>query len=125
MVCTYTGNYTYQPDTMDKSTMDIVCDAIIDYVETYGENHGIRITISNAEGWEKHGKPINVKQYNIASGNDIIPIEEAAEMLIAYYESYMEDDASNFGENPYYIGEPWSEEDIEVFVRENMIEYWA
>ena len=31
----------------------------------------------------------------------------------------------NFGENPYYIGEPWSEEDIEVFVRENMIEYWA
>ena len=125
MVCTYTGNYTYQPNTTDKSTMDIVCDAIIDYVETYGEHHGIRITISNAEGWEKHGKPINVKQYNISSGNDIIPIEEAAENLIDYYESYMEDEASNFGENPYYIGEPWSEEDIEVFVRENMIEYWA
>ena len=87
MVCTYTGSYTYQPDTMNKSIMDIVCDAIIDYVKTYGENHGIRITISNAEGWEKHGKPINVKQYNISSGNDIIPIEEAAEMLIAYYES--------------------------------------
>ena len=125
MVCTYTGSYTYQPNTTDKSTMDIVCDAIIDYVETYGANHGIRITISNTEGWEKHGKPINVKQYNIASGNDIIPIEEAAEMLIAYYESYMEDECSNFGENPYYIGKPWSEEDIEVFVRENMIEYWA
>ena len=105
--------------------MDIVCDAIIDYVETYGENHGIRITISNAEGWETHGQPINVKQYNIASGNDIIPIEEAAENLIDYYESYMEDEASNFGENPYYIGEPWSKEDIEVFVREHMVEYWA
>jgi hypothetical protein len=59
MVCTYTRNYTYQPNTMNKSIMDIVCDAIIDYVETYGENHGIRITISNAK-----------KQYNIAIGHN-------------------------------------------------------
>lgn len=44
--------------------------------------------------------------------------------MIALYESYMQDEASDFGKNAYYIGEPWSNEDIEIFIRENMLEYW-
>lgn len=58
------------------------------------------------------------------SGNSIYPIEEVAEIMLALYESYMQDEASDFGENAYYIGEPWSNEDIEIFTRENMLEYW-
>ena len=32
MVCTYTGSYTYQPNTINKCLMDIICDAIIKYI---------------------------------------------------------------------------------------------
>lgn len=124
MVCTYTGSYTYQPNTINKCLMDIICDAIIKYIAENGENHGISITESNAEGWEYHGKPISVKQYNVVSGNSIYPIEEIAEIMLAWYESYMQDETSDFGKNACYIGEPWSNEDIEIFVRENMLEYW-
>ena len=55
MVCEWTGSYTYQPNTTNKCLMDIVCDAIMEYVAENGENHGISITESNAEGWECHG----------------------------------------------------------------------
>ena len=44
--------------------------------------------------------------------------------MLAWYESYMQDETSDFGKNACYIGEPWSNEDIEIFVRENMLEYW-
>lgn len=118
MVCTYTGSYTYQPNTTNKCLMDIVCDAIMKYVAENEENHGISITESDTEGWECHGKPISVKQYNVVSGNSIYPIEEVAEIMLAWYEGYIQDEASD------YIGEPWSNEDIEIFVRENMLEYW-
>lgn len=124
MVCTYTGSYTYQPNTTNKCLMDIVCDAIMEYVAENGENHGISITESDTEGWECYGKPISVKQYNVVSGNSIYPIEEVAEIMLAWYESYMQDETSDFGKNACYIGEPWSNEDIEIFVRENMLEYW-
>lgn len=124
MVCTYTGSYTYQPNTTNKCLMDIVCDAIMKYVAENGENHGISITESDTEGWECHGKSITVKQYNVVSGSSIYPIEEVAEIMLALYESYMQDEASDFGKNACYIGEPWSNEDIEIFVRENMLEYW-
>ena len=124
MVCTYTGSYTYQPNTINKCLKDIICDAIMKYIAENGENHGISITESDAEGWECHGKPIAVKQYNVVSGNSIYPIEEVAEIMLAWYESYMQDETSDFGKNACYIGEPWSNEDIEIFVRENMLEYW-
>lgn len=124
MVCTYTGSYTYQPNTTNKCLMDIVCDAIMKYIAENGENHGISITESNAEGWERHGKSITVKQYNVVSDDSIYPIEEVAEIMLALYESYMDDEVSDFGKNAYYIGEPWNNEDIEIFVRENMLEYW-
>ena len=76
-----------------------------------------------AEGWECHGKPITVKQYNVVDNNSICPIEEVAEIMLALYESYMQDEASDFNKNAYYIGEPWSNEDIETFTRENMLVY--
>ena len=94
MVCEWTGSYLYQPDTANKNDYDVVCDAIIDYV-------------------------------NIVIDGKTVPIEKISEEIIAYYESYMDDEASNFGKNAYFIGEPWSEEDLEIFTRENMIEYWS
>lgn len=120
MVCEWTGDYLYQPNTTNKCLMDIVCDAIMRYVVENGENHGISITESNAKGWECHGKSITVKQYNVVSDKSIYPIEEVTEIMLALYENYMQDESSDFGENAYCIGEPWSNEDIEIFVRENL-----
>lgn len=127
MVCRWTGQYLYQPDDNEgKTTTDIVCNAVIAYVETYGSKHNLEIvTAVDKDSWSRHGKPIEVTTYSLKHGNEITPIEEVSEIMLAYYSSYMEDEASDFGRNAYYIGEPWSQEDLEVFVRETMIEYWS
>lgn len=124
MVCEWTGSYLYQPDTANKNDYDAVCDAIIDYVKTYGGEHDLSITTSEAEGWEVYAKPIKATQYNVVIDDKTVPIERIVEEIIANYEDFMKDEASDFGKNAFYIGEPWSKEDLEIFVRENMIEYW-
>lgn len=125
MVCEWTGDYLYQPGTVNKNDYDVVCDAIIDYVKTYGSEHNLSSITSEAEGWEVHAKPIKVKQYNVVIDGETVPIERIAEEIIANYEDFMNDEASDFGKNAYCIGEPWSKEDLEIFTRENMIEYWS
>lgn len=117
--------YLYQPGTVNKNDYDVVCDAIIDYVKTYGSEHNLSIITSEAEGWEVHAKPIKAKQYNIVIDGKTVPIKRIAEEIITDYEDFMNDEASDFGKNAYCIGEPWSKEDLEIFTRENMIEYWS
>lgn len=127
MVCTWTNSYTYQPNTPEdkKCDYDRVCEAIIKYVEEYGSKHDMRITTTtDGESWYSHGKPVEITCYNLQSGTEVTPIEEVAAEVILWYESALDDEITNFGEDSVYIGEPWSTEDLEVFTRECMIEYW-
>ncbi len=126
MVCTWTGSYTYQKNAENKNDYDIVCDAIMSYVEEYGVKHKMQIiTKKDDTSWCCHGRPIDIDCYFLKWGDEVTPIEDIATEIIAYYESCVEDEASNFGENGYYTGEPWSAEDLQAFTRENMIEYWS
>lgn len=125
MIDTYNGIYTFQPDTNNCLT-DNFCHAIIENVKEYGNKHNMSIEkITNTTDYFKHNQQINVDEYFLKHGEEQTHIEEAADYFIALYEAYMEDEASDFGLNPYYIGKPYSMEDITVFVRENLIEYWA
>lgn len=125
MVCTWTGSYTYQKNTENKNDYDIVCDAIMSYVEEYGAKHKMRIiTKKDSTSWSCHGRSIDVDRYFLKWKDKITPIEDIAAEILAYYESYMEDEASNFGESGCYTGTPWSVEDLQAFTRENMTEYW-
>ncbi len=125
MVCTWTGSYTYQPNTEDKNDYDIVCDAIMSYVKENGAKHNMRIVAKkDSDSWYSHGKSVDINCYFLKCKNEVIPIEKVAEEILAYYECFMEDEASNFGKNGYYIGEPWSAEDLTYFAAEQMIEYW-
>lgn len=125
MVCTWTDSYTYQPGTADKSTNDIVCDAIIEYIEEYGEKHNMQIvTQKDSDSWYSHGKPVEIDCYFLKYGDTVEPIEDVATDVINYYESIMDDEISDFGENSVYIGDPWSAEDLAYFTQEMMVEYW-
>ncbi len=125
MVCTWTSSYTYQPGTEDKCTNDIVCDAIMSYVEENGEKHNMRIvTKKDSDFWHSHGKPIEITRYFLKRKEKEIPIEEVAAEILAYYECAMNDESTNCGENAVYIGEPWSAEDLAYFTQEMMVEYW-
>ena len=84
MVCRWTGQYLYQPDDNEGKTIpDIVCDAIIAYVETYGSKHNLEIvTAVDKDSWSRHGKPIEVTTYSLKHGTEITPIEEVSEMML-------------------------------------------
>ncbi len=126
MVCTWTGSYTYQSNTEDKIDYDIVCDAIMSYVKENGTKHKMQIvTEKDCDFWYCHGKSVEVNCYFLKRGNEITPIEEVAEEILAYYECAIEDESTAFGENAVYIGEPWSEEDLAHFTQEMMVEYWS
>ena len=127
MVCTWTNSYTYQPNTPEnkKCDYDKVCEAIIKYVEEYGSKHNMKITTTTDDNsWYVHGKPVEITCYNLQSGTETTPIEEIAANIILWYECALDDEITNFGEEGVYIGEPWSTEDLEVFTRESMVEYW-
>lgn len=124
MVDTWTNTYTYQPQNVPDCLMDTVCKAIFYYCKKYGKSHNIVIiAVPNNTDYMRHNIPITVMEYYVKHGNELTRIEDIATEILAYYESYMQDEASNFGKTGYF-SEPWSNEDIEIFVRENMIEYW-
>ncbi len=50
-------------------------------------------------------------------------INSLAENISAYYDSYLDDEASNFGESGYFFATPNSYDDIEVFVWDYLKEY--
>lgn len=125
MIDTTNGIYTFQIEE-NKCLMDNFCHVIIENVKEYGNKHNMLIEkITNTTDYFKHNQQINVDEYFLKHGEELTPIEEVAGYFYALYESYMDDEASDFGLNPYYIGKPYSMEDITVFVRENLVEYWA
>lgn len=127
MVYSYTNSYTYQPNTPKEKQNDYdrVCNAIMEYVKEYGEKHGMSIeTAEDTTSWSCHNNPIPVTVYFLKYGDTTTPIEDVAGEILACYKSYLEDEASNFGEYGYYL-DPWDAEDLAVFTRENMIEYWS
>lgn len=128
MVCEWTRSYIYQPNTPKNKQCDydVICDAIIEYVEKFSDKHNMKIiTTTDDHTWYKHGKPVEITCYHLQSGSKITPIEEVTANVVACYESALEDESTNFGENGVYIGEPWSTEDLEVFTWECMIEFWS
>lgn len=123
MIDTFNGVYTFQPDTND-CLMDNFCHAIIENVMEYGTKYNMSIEkITNTTDFYKHNKQIDIEEYFLKRGEKLTHIEEVAGCFIVIYESYMEDEASDFGLNPYYIGKPYSMEDIMVFIRESLAEY--
>lgn len=126
MVCTWTGSYTYQPNTEDKNNYDIVCDAIMSYVKEYGAKHKMQIvTKKDNDSWYSHGKSVDIDCYFLKRDNEEIPIEEVTEEILTYYECAMGDESTAFGKNAVYIGEPWSAEDLAYFTQEMTVEYWG
>lgn len=128
MTCTWTGSYTYQPDTpeTEKCYNDRICDAVMEYVKERGNEHNMSIvtTVDN-NSWWLHGKPVEITCYHLKSGDEVIPIEEVAAKILAYYECYLEDEASNFGEDGYFYSTPYEADDLTVFTREMMVEWWS
>lgn len=125
MVDTWTGTYTFQRGEAPSCPMDTFCNALYNYCEEDGKIRGLEVVgIPNSADYWKNNKPITVTEYFVKNGEDITPIEYIAAEILEGYESYMQDESSNFGENGFFSS-PWEADDLAVFTREFMIEWWS
>lgn len=126
MVDTWTGTYTFQRGEAPSCPMDTFCNALYDYCNTDGKIRDLEVVeIPNDTDYWRHNKPVTVTEYFIKNGENITPIEYIAAEILEDYECYMQDEASNFGKSAYYLGDPWSDEDIAAFTCNYMRENWT